>query len=231
MEELDENIALLFGDPIPFERSFVYPLTIKQIKKIGISDFYSILYLIMSDQSDLSIFSEEPIREFAIFFSNIIFNPNDLFVSKIVLVLESMFKEEVCISDDSISIGKETAINVDNYMRFVEIIKKQYCLKKQKQIIAKNSKQQEYLRRLAEMRKKYENFIKEEDISDYISSVCAKDNKVDYVTIQDWTIYQLFNRYKRLNRIDEFFISIDQLLAGASKDEVKVVHWSKRLTD
>ena len=231
MNELDENISLLFGDPIVFCEHFIYPLTIREIKKFKFSDFYSILYLLMSDETDLEVVSDEHVREFDILFSNIIYNPDKLFSEKILFALSLMFKEEIGICESGIIVGDNFLLNADNYIRFVEIIKRQYCLKKEVKLASKNSKQDEYFKQLAKMRKKYENFIKTEDISDWISSVIAKHNNLDFIIIQDLTIYQLINQFKRLNKIDDYFVSIEQLLAGASSDEVKVIHWSKRLSD
>lgn len=232
MDDLDQDIALLLGDGLEFETLLIKPLTIREIKNIKFSNFYSIIQVLISDRTDLqNVVENVEVFPFDIFVSNLVYN--EQFAMIMIEFLKTIFNKEISFMENGILIGENVVLNSSNYDKFVDIIKKQYCVVKPKKLIAKNSKQEEYLKRLAEMQKKYENHRKadSEDISDWISSVVAKHNSLDFNSVQDLTIYQLMNQFKRLNKIDEYFIGIDQLLAGASKEDVKITHWSKKITD
>jgi hypothetical protein len=64
-----------------------------------------------------------------------------------------------------------------------------------------------------------------------ISSVCSKHANLSLFNIEKLTIYQLIDQFKRLNMIDEYFISVDSLLAGADSKKVDLNHWSKKIQD
>jgi len=43
------------------------------------------------------------------------------------------------------------------------------------------------------------------------------------------TMFQLIDSFKRLNQIDNYFISIDSLMAGADSKDVTVKHWGDKI--
>jgi len=232
MQELDESVSLFFGDALPFEDSFVYPLTIGEIKKLEFSNFYTILQLLIADENDLETIPEHMVvYPFDIFYSNIVYSQDLSFTEKIFDFLKGVFRVEyIMLKDDYICVGDNITLHIHNYDAFVEIIKKQYCIKKEvkKQ---RTEGQKEYDRMLAEKRKKYAKWIEDEseDITDLMSSICAIHPTINSQNIQDLTVYYLINQFKRIMKRDDYFIGIKSLLAGASSKDVKIVHWSKKI--
>jgi hypothetical protein len=69
----------------------------------------------------------------------------------------------------------------------------------------------------------------ESDISDIISSVCSKHPNINLFNVENLTLYQLMDAYKRLNAIDQYFINIKSILAGADKKDIDLKHWSEKI--
>lgn len=234
MEELDERACLFLGDPLPFDCGEVYPLTIGEIKEIGFSNFYTILQIIISDENDLEFVPENTIvYPFDIFLSNIVYCPNEDFKHKIVLFLKKIFKiENIFFDENFICLDNGISIGIDNYEEFSKIIMKQYCIKKEIRPF-RTEKQKEMDRLRAEKRKKYSKWLEDErdDIIDLISSICSVHPSIDAKNINGQHIYYLIDQFKRINKRDDFFIGIKSLLAGASKDDVKLIHWTKKIVN
>ncbi|TRZ53916.1 MAG: hypothetical protein D4S01_00480 [Dehalococcoidia bacterium] len=234
MDELDEKIALLFGNPIPFENNFVYPLTVDEIKEIKFSYFYMILQIIIADENDLEFIPEKTIvYPFDIFMSNLIYAQDDMFKEAIVSFLRKIFKKDtVFIDEEIIMIGEDINIHIHNYSLFVDIIKKQYCIEKEVKK-PKTEKQKEIDKLRAEKRKKYAKWLEDEseDISDLFSSILSIHPTIDTANIGSKSIYYLVDQFKRINKRDDYFIGIKSLLAGASEEDVKLIHWTKKIVN
>lgn len=65
------------------------------------------------------------------------------------------------------------------------------------------------------------------DISDIISAISSKSNSINKLNIWDFTLYQIYDEYSRLELIDNYDFSIRAIMAGAEKIELK--HWSSKL--
>lgn len=232
MQELDESVSLFFGDALPFEDCLVYPLTIGEIKKLEFSNFYSILQILIADENDLETIPEHVVvYPFDIFYSNIFYAQEESFKEKIFEFLKCVFRVEyIMLREDYICVGDNITLHIHNYNAFVEIVKKQYCLKKEVKK-ERSEKQKEYDKLLAEKRKKYAKWIEDdsEDITDLMSSICAVHSTINSQNILDLTVYYLINQFKRIMKRDDYFIGIKSLLAGASSNDVKIVHWSKKI--
>lgn len=68
---------------------------------------------------------------------------------------------------------------------------------------------------------------KEVDIADIISAVSSKSNSINKLNIWDFTLYQVYDEYARLELIDNYSFSLQAIMAGAEKIDLK--HWSSRL--
>lgn len=232
MFDLDEEVDLLFGEAIRVDDFLVYPLTVDEIRELKFSYFYAILQILIADESDLEHVPENlVVYPFDIFLSNIVYCQDELFKNKIFDFLKKSLRQEyVIVQDDCIYVGDNITLNIANYDLFVETIKKQYSIKKEAKK-PRTEKQKEYDREVAEKRRKYAKWLAEdsEDITDLISSVCAIHPSINIDNIGKYTVYYLMNQFKRLNKRDDYFISIKRLLAGDTSNEVKVVHWVKKI--
>lgn len=63
-------------------------------------------------------------------------------------------------------------------------------------------------------------------ILDIISAVTAMSNSVNKLNIWDYTIYQLYDEFARLNKIDNYKL---QVQASMWSSEIEIEHWSEPL--
>jgi hypothetical protein len=149
-------------------------------------------------------------------------------------ILNKIFREEVCLSQNGeFIVGLRKALNRDEFMQILEIIKDQNFVKTRKETIL-TKKQREYKEMVKKAREKHKAYVKAmgddgTDMLDLVSSVASKHSSINLFNIDNLTIYQLIDQFKRLNAIDEYFINIDSLLAGADKKNLSLQHWSKKI--
>lgn len=158
-------------------------------------------------------FKDTVVKALSFFFdANVVFSINELFF----------------INNKDGTIG---TLSKNNFSFMTDIFKIQNCipLTDDKKPKPKTEAQRQFFIKLNEQRIKHQS--KHDVLNDIISSVSAKHPSINFFNIGNLTMYQLIDQYKRLNAIDEFYISIKSLLAGASKDEVKVRHWGEKLLD
>ncbi|QOV08241.1 putative tail assembly chaperone [Bacillus phage Kirov] len=141
------------------------------------------------------------------------------------------------ISEDQLKL-----IHRENFDSIVEVIKMQNYLMKvsEKEDDEFKNPADEATRLLAEQIKKNRERVKAKkklqndddeddiDISDIISAVCSKSNSINKLNVWDFTLYQVYDEYARLELIDSYDFSIRAMMAGAEKVDLK--HWSSKIT-
>jgi hypothetical protein len=134
-----------------------------------------------------------------------------------------------------------TLIHRDNFDDLVEAIKIQNYLSKPKGKSQEANPVDEETRRLMEdmerhrkrveakkkAQKMHEGQEDDIDITDIISAVSSKSNSINKLNIWGLTLYQLYDEYSRLELIDNYDFSIQAMMAGAEKVDLK--HWSSRI--
>lgn len=79
-------------------------------------------------------------------------------------------------------------------------------------------------KKIAQQRQEGESDI---DIADIISAVSSKSNSISKLNIWKLTLYQLYDEYSRLELIDNYDFSIQAIMSGAKKIDLK--HWSSKI--
>lgn len=145
-------------------------------------------------------------------------------------VLESLDEEDMKL------------IHRENFDKIVEAVKLQnYLSKPSKKNESESNPANDETRKLQEymeeMRKKVEAKKKKQqrqedsdeeiDIADIISAVSSKSHSISTLNVWKLTLYQLYDKYARLELIDNYDFSIRAMMAGAEKIDLK--HWSSRL--
>lgn len=144
-------------------------------------------------------------------------------------VLENLREDEI------------TVVHRNNFDDIVQVVKLQNYLEKPQPKEEELNPADEEVRKLQEhmkkMREKVERLKKQQkkengddrdiDIADIISAVSSKSNSINKLNIWDFTLYQVYDEYARLELIDNYDFSIKAMMAGAEKIELK--HWSSRL--
>ena len=120
-------------------------------------------------------------------------------------------------------------ISEDKFYEIVEIVKYQACVvKDSNRVKPKNEAQKEYFRRLRKvrmMRQQRQN--SENELIHVISAVCSVHPNYHFGNIQELTMFQLIDQYKRLCSVEEYSHNIQALMHGASSKDVKIKHWSE----
>lgn len=212
-------------------------ITEKDIKKMIIEDDLNKL-------NDINVFD---------FLYNICLNNSDSDLKKIILdALSFFFNEKVTVTNYGFQVGdinSKRFITSNNFYKVTRIVKKQNCIKT-RDIEEKNFKndlaRQKYeeLERIREKMRKMQEDLKngnkknkdkddeKKDISEWdniISSLCCKHPTINLLNIGELTIYQIIDQFKRTQMIDDYYISIKSLLAGAEK--VDVIHWASDIPE
>lgn len=134
-----------------------------------------------------------------------------------------------------------TIIHRDNFDDLVEAIKMQNYLSRPKAKAQEANPVDEETRRLMEDMERHRKRVEakkkaqqmqegqddEVDISDIISAVSSKSHSINRLNIWGLTLYQLYDEYSRLELIDNYDFSIQAMMAGAEKIDLK--HWSSRI--
>lgn len=245
MNNLDLNMRLLKNKPIFIKDvGYLYQLTLDEIEEIDILEgwlkFYQYLRLLCISTEDIKeILNAKDIEIYPFEYLILICRESKECLDLIINGLSLFFKEKVFFSKPKglFFLGKESDqrfITQENYKEIQFILQKQSCIDNEPEFKPKNDRAKQMVDRIKEMRNKYFNGKKqqedsENDLSDIMSSVCSKHPSVNYFNVGQLSLYQLINHFKRLNAIDQYFINIESLRNGASKDEVQLKHWSLKL--
>ncbi len=240
------NMKFLFGKKVEIIGiCSLIPKTIEEIDEIGFdvyNQYLSTLCITSDDIYELLDMNDnfQDIEPFEFIVSNCLNGEyKEEFLKHIINALSFFLNEKVYFhypenEDDRgyfymSEINEGRFLHIANFNFFSDILKMQNCISENisnRNRKPKNEAEKDLYRQLNKARAKYNK--RDNDMSDIISSICAKHPSVNLFNVRSLTIYQLIDQYKRLNAIDEYFISIESLLHGASSDDVKVTHWSSK---
>ena len=235
--------------PLFFENVPIYPVKVGRIVTIGEGKYNYYLSLLFSIKSLLNIeeLDAENIKEadpFDLIFSLCIMSPGFLteMMTATNFFLDQYFvrfdMEQQCFNihrEDDI-VGK---IDKENFKMFCDIIKMQNYLYKPEEEVEENPADEEVRKLLAQRRKareRVEAAKRRQDrgderlsFADYLSIAIAHTSNIKCEDLLDMTVYAFFDLLQRLALIDNYDISIKQVLAGADPNKVKIKHWFGKL--
>lgn len=157
---------------------------------------------------------------------------------KLVFDSENILLDKTEFEGDRIIVDNKYIISRDNFDDIINVIKMQNSpeLSKSKEGEDEYKPSNELARSIAEKIKKGKKIVKEskaiEDdskgitITDVISAVTAMSNSINKINVWEYTIYQLYEEFSRLNAIDNYRL---QVQASMWSSEVEVEHWSEPL--
>jgi hypothetical protein len=216
---------LLLGKPIWVNRlGYVYPPTINEIEEINFTKYYTYVNLIV--YKDNYIEKCQQLFDALFFYDDI----KNLFIE----ALSFFLKEKNIKCDTNLKIffnGDTGCLDKNNFNEFVDCIKQINCLSIEDSIKYANNRAKQIAEKLKKLKEKYLKNKKQEglDFLDIISSVCAKHPSINLFNVGNLTIYQLIDQFKRLNMVDNFYISVESLLHGAEKESIKIIHWAEQI--
>lgn len=233
---IDYRNNLLFGLPIKWDGIKIYPIKLKDLINYSLDKYNKFVSIITLNKTEimesLNILEEVSLWDFIIL--NFVSVDNDEIRDLFLHILSLCFRDIVRFSIEGYFLIGDSGktLNENNFMQIISILRDQNQTRERKEKFV-NKKEREYFQAVQKAKQKYQKALKamgkdDTDLLDIISSICAKHPSLNFSNIQELTIYQLIDQFKRINMIDDYFISIDSLLAGASKKNVDLKHWSKK---
>jgi hypothetical protein len=235
---IDNRLRLLTGKPIEIDDfGYIYPLTLGQIVDKNYMDYIQYLNVFCFKKEQ---FMEKPPEELLIF--DFLMLAEDEYVHELLgKSLEFFLQEKITIIKEKflIAVGstKENlkfinrknfedicyVIQIQNYMRSIDddidVFQKN---DKAKEIQSKLHHSREEIKRL----KNKENENIESDFYDLLSALSVKGN-INKKDLLNYTMFQIYDDYKRLMHIDQYDTNILALMQGAKN--VKLKHWSSKI--
>lgn len=249
MEQLDTKLKLLAGQGINVENyGVVNPLKLKEIISFGYSKYLQSLNILCSNFKDLLTDGLELDGEERAMFDEIspfqlLIYTDDLEFTTLIESSYSLFlngeakidRDKACIV---IQQGDSTLVVDDkNNDNIINIIKLQnYLLNAEDNNSFKPANDQtrkfkERLEKLKQEAQKYKSKEEQEesdiDIFDIISAVSSYSNTIDEFNFGELTIYQLYTKFKRIEMIDAYDLSIKSIMAGGQDVDLK--HYTSKL--
>jgi hypothetical protein len=250
MEKLELDTKLLAGDPIevwcevPFEEKIqrnlvgkLYPLTLKEIKDVGISNYYTYVSIICADIDDIrkQLKIKDKISIFQFYVINSLVE-ND-YMRLFLLSLSCFFREEVKFDkdfklfylgdfiehrfiDESVFEDIKNIIKLQNHMKDIE----------EERPIFANKKAEEMWNQIQENQKKLQDIVKKHNNLPSIISGVAWKSRIGIDRIWSLTLYQLYDACERLGLIDEYDKTLNGIYAGTVDPkaiDLKKIDWTK----
>lgn len=245
-DDVDLRLKLLGGDSLFTKNVEITPITLRDIKDVGYSNYAKYLSILTLDKDTLV---DDP-KAKAMSLIEIIAQSGvaeliDAFSDALCYFLKEK-KEDLLVTSRSFVFGgyKEEnpedcrVIDSNNYLDFISILKYQNCItspSEKLEAIPADDKARQILEKLKKGKEAVQSSKRKAssgsdiDFADIISSVSTKSNTYNKSTIWDMTVYQLYDEYKRLEAISGYEISIKAMMAGAKIEDLK--HWSSKIDD
>lgn len=246
MEQIDMKLRLFSGKPLKADGfGDIAPLTVGKVIEFGYTEYMKCLNLITVELNDFDKEnSEELAKEGVSVLDFLIAYGGEEIESQLERSLTLFLGGEAIVDKETLQVfvnkgDHALAVNRSNYANIQEVIKWQNYInnfeekddfnpandeaKKFKEKMERLKRQRE-----AAKKKKGDKDGEGEDIDffDILSAISSKSYSINEINILDLTIYQVYRKFKRMQLIDEYDISIKSILAGAR--DVKIHHWSSK---
>lgn len=249
--ELDLKLKLLAGKEFYVDNICIKPKTLRDIVDIGHEKYMAFLgilttkaenYLDEDAMKEIRLISKDEITMLDV----VVFSQDEemleLFINACGFFLgvdtaHVHYKSELgFVFGDINTVGMEDLIIVgkDNFREISYVIMYQNCVKNPESsdfYRPKNDKAREIIEKLKKNREKVEKAKRAQnngevdiDLHSIISSVSAKSPTISKFNIWDLYVYQLYDEYKRLEKISSYETSILAMMNGAKINDLK--HWS-----
>lgn len=236
-----DRSKLLAGKPISVGNiCAVYPLTLSEIVDLG-SDYQAYLQWLCIGFDDL--ISGDEIQEAGFnIFDVIVANceMDNEFLDLMTSALQTFLKEKIIFSSISKvfyvgDMSQRRFIDEEVFSQIQDVLVQQNCIIQQKE--ERFNPANEGARRIAEqierarskINKTKKNKDDDIDLSDIVSSFCARSRNTNILQVWDFTMYQFNNQFKRVQLGEDYDITIQSLLQGADPKKVKLSHYLTKL--
>jgi len=250
MELLDIKLKLQAGmaiKPNGYDIAIV-PLTLREIIEYGYTSYLENLNIISLETGDFfNLLGLEFDFKDALNVLDFMLTMGDEDVEdQLIKAFELFLRADVKIDRENLMLvvryddleGKYL-INRDNYYDIVEVIKYQNYIYDSEgggsfnpadEEARKFQEQMDALRNQVSDIKKKQDGDEDDGIEIYeiISAISSQSNSTDELSVYSLTIYQMYTKFKRLEMIDQYYLGIKSMMAGAK--DVKIKHWASKFS-
>ena len=219
----------------------IYPVTLREIARVGAKNFYSYLNLFTLEEEDIDEFlKQQGIEQKLTPFQFTLINAsND---KQYLDNLQEAFKfflyeDKITILEDNEAIvlgelSEERLIMEDSFKAICTIISKQNMVQRSSEEERMNNpsdaKAAQIIKKIKEGRKiREKNKNSDLDFVDLVASLAAKANGLNALNVWDLTYYAFNDQFKRMQMIEEYDNARQSILAGADPKKVKIEYWMK----
>lgn len=235
MNEQDIRNLLVAGLPIPFHNvGYFTPLTIKDMFMMSESTYFYYVSRLLVDKSQFE--DDKELKDFSSFDLFIFFiGTDENFKRDVFIALEMFFNKKPHIHytrgggfiyfdnaheyiDDTIFSDLQHLIKLANFL----------SIEKEEEYNFANEQARKMWEKIKSNRKKKPQPKKDMDLHSLYSSISCRFE--DYNKVKDFTIYQLYDAYQRLNNIDNVQYTVQGMYSGAvdgKKIKNSELNWAK----
>lgn len=238
MENRDLGLQLCSKDPIFVDGVPIYPISIRDIARIGYKRVNAELRMLCLTESDVQMLTGKDISERGIFSFLVASALNDKEImqsflywlsritqSKVVFSLEKM-----CFSGGYFEITKsnfsdvQEVIRMRNGLQYADDEEDENPDNEAARRVLQRRKEERLKRRKAKMSEE-ESEITLEDLV----SILASGLGMLMDTVMEYDLYQFNDQFNRLKIMDDYQVSVQALLHGAKKEDVNLTHWITKI--
>lgn len=246
--KLDNKMKLLAGKAIYVDGIPIKPMKIGEIVEIGFTQFQQTIQIMMLSLDDM-INSIEDFESQAILKMNKhqykvfdLYMISDALRDMLIVGFKMVFRTDNVVFIEDIERGyviiidEKYEIDRDNYDEIVKVLTMQ-----NNPSVSESTEEEDYnpadelANGIAEKLRRAKELVKNSKpsddndgigIDDVISSVTALSNSVNKLNILEYTLYQLYDEFARLIKIDNYKF---QMQASMWSSDMEIAHWSEPL--
>lgn len=238
MDTKDIGMQLCSKDPIFVDGVPIYPVSLREIAKIGYERYVTELRLLCLTESDVqSIYNIDISSDDLFPFLIAIVMDNKVVMRSMIALLKKITHSQVvflpdkkCFSGGFFEITKRNFSNVQkvirlrNGLQYIDDGEDENPDNEAARRVLQRRKEERLKRRKAKITDE-ESEITLEDLISILSSGLGM--LMD--SVMDYDLYQFNDQFNRLKIMDDYQVNIQALLHGAKKEDVNLTHWITKI--
>ncbi len=238
MDTKDIGMRLYSKDPIFVDGVPIYPVSLREIAKIGYRRYSTELRILCLTESDVQALSGKDISNRGIFSFLVTsaIKDKDTMQAFLFLLSKITHSKVVFLSNKMCFSGGFFEITKDNFSDVQEIIRLRNGLQYNDDDEDENP-DNEAARRVLQRRKEERLKRRKAKISDEDSEITLED-LISILSsglgllmdsVLEYDLYQFNDQFNRLKIMDDYQVNIQALLHGAKKEDINLVHWITKI--
>ena len=237
MESRDLDLRLCAKDPIFVDGVPIYPISIKEISRIGYTKYNTDIRFMSLNESDIGALLGRDISDIGSFnylVGNAIHDKETM--QMMLFWLSKITHSKITFSGQRLSfVGDGFEITKDNFDEIQSIVRLRNGLQgiEEEEENPDNEAARRVLQRRKEERLKRRKAKSGGDESSLtladLVSILASGMGMTMDEIMEYDLYQFNDQFNRLKIMEDYEVNVQALLHGAKKEDVKLTHWITKI--